>query len=201
MIIGLTGSIASGKSTVSEMLKKSGFPIIDADLVARQVVEPESETLAEIAKAFGPKVIREDGTMDRAKVGEIIFNDPASRKVLNDIIHPAIRQEMLHQRRDFLAQGYKTIIMDIPLLFESRLQHLVDKILVVSVTEENQFNRLVERNGFSEKEARSRISSQLPMSVKEDGADAVIYNNGTLDETKWQLNRILEKWQVSPEKE
>lgn len=120
---------------------------------------------------------------------------------MNELIHPAIRQEMLQQRHDFLAQGYKTIIMDIPLLFESRLQHLVDKILVVSVTEENQFSRLVERNGFSEKEARARISSQLPMSVKEDGADAVIYNNGTLDETKWQLNRILDNWQASPEKE
>src|SRR5690606_6631957 len=201
MIIGLTGSIASGKSTVSKMLKNAGYPIIDADLVARQVVEPGSETLAQIVQAFGPEVIQADGTMDRAKVGEIIFNDPASRKILNELIHPAIRQEMLQQRHDFLAQGYKTIIMDIPLLFESRLQHLVDKILVVSVTEEKQFSRLVERNGFSEKEARARISSQLPMSVKEDGADAVIYNNGTLDETKWQLNRILDNWQASPEKE
>lgn len=201
MIIGLTGSIASGKSTVSEMLKSLGYPIIDADLVARQVVEPGSETLAQIEQAFGPDVIQENGTMDRAKVGEIIFNDPASRKILNDIIHPAIREEMLRQRHDFLGQGFKTIIMDIPLLFESRLQHLVDKILVVSVTEENQFSRLVERNGFTEKEARARISSQLPMSVKEDGADAVIYNNGTLDETKWQLNRILDNWKTSPEKE
>ena len=201
MIIGLTGSIASGKSTVSKMLKNAGYPIIDADLVARLVVEPGSETLAGIAQAFGPDVIQADGTMDRAKVGEIIFNDPASRKILNDIIHPAIRQEMLRQRQEFLEQGFKTIIMDIPLLFESRLQHLVDKILVVSVTEENQFNRLMERNGLTKKEAQARISSQLPMSVKEDGADAVIYNNGTLDETKWQLNRILDNWQASPEKE
>lgn len=201
MIIGLTGSIASGKSTVSDMLKNAGYPIIDADMVARLVVEPGSETLAQIAQAFGPDVIQADGTMDRAKVGEIIFNDPASRKILNELIHPAIRQEMHRQRQEFLAQGFKTIVMDIPLLFESRLQHLVDKILVVSVTEENQFSRLMERNGFSEKEAQARISSQLPMSVKEDGADAVIYNNGSLDETKWQLNRILENWQASPEKE
>lgn len=201
MIIGLTGSIASGKSTVSKMLKNAGYPIIDADLVARLVVEPGSETLAQISQAFGPEVIQADGKMDRAKVGGIIFNDPASRKVLNDIIHPAIRREMLRQRQEFLAQGFKTIIMDIPLLFESRLQHLVDKILVVSVTEENQFDRLVERNGFTEKEARARISSQLPMSVKEEGADAVIYNNGTLDKTEEQLNRILSNWQASPEKE
>lgn len=201
MIIGLTGSIASGKSTVSEMLKMLGYPIVDADLVARLVVEPGSETLSQIAQAFGPEVIKEDGTMDRAKVGQLIFNDPASRKILNDIIHPAIRQEMLRQRQEFLEQGYNTIIMDIPLLFESRLQHFVDKILVVSVTEENQFDRLVKRNGFTEQEARARISSQLPMSVKEDGADAVIYNNGTLDETKGQLTHILANWQASPEKQ
>ncbi|ANU25711.1 dephospho-CoA kinase [Planococcus versutus] len=194
MIIGLTGSIASGKSTVSKMLKSAGYPVIDADLVARLVVEPGSATLAKIIQAFGKEVISENGTMNRAKVGEIIFNDPAKRKILNDIIHPAIRQEMLKQRQEFLLQGHETIIMDIPLLFESRLQRLVDKILVVSVTEENQFNRLVERNGFTEKEARVRISSQLPMSVKEDGADAVIYNNGTIDETEKQLKRILERW-------
>ncbi len=201
MIIGLTGSIASGKSTVSEMLKKAGYPIIDADLVARLVVEPGSETLEKIEHAFGSEVLNEDGTMNRAKVGEIIFNNPASRKILNELIHPAIRQEMLRQRHEYLSQGHETIVMDIPLLFESRLQPLVDKILVVSVTEENQFNRLVERNGFTEKEAKARMSSQLPMSVKEDGADAVIYNNGTLEETEKQLNRILASWHTSFKKD
>lgn len=201
MIIGLTGSIASGKSTVSEMLKNEGYPIIDADLVARLVVEPGTETLEQIRQAFGSEVISVDGTMNRAKVGEIIFNDPVSRKTLNDIVHPAIRQEMLKQRYELLEQGFKTIIMDIPLLFESRLQYLVDKILVVSVTEENQLKRLVERNGFTEKEARARINSQLPMSVKEDGADAVVYNNGSLEETSQQLMRILVSWHAASQKE
>lgn len=194
MIIGLTGSIASGKSTVSAMLAEMGYPIVDADKVARLVVEPGSETLEKIRVLFGEEVILPDGTMDRKKVGELIFNDPASRKKLNDVIHPAIRMEMLRQRGEFLDQGYETVIMDIPLLFESRLQHLVDKVLVVSVTEEHQLKRLMERNGLSEKEARARIASQLPMSVKEEGADAVIYNNGSVDETKWQLNRILDQW-------
>lgn len=201
MIIGLTGSIASGKSTVSKMLKNEGYPIIDADLVARLVVEPGTETLEQIRQAFGSEVISVDGTMNRAKVGEIIFNDPVSRKTLNDIIHPAIRQEMLKQRYELLEQGFKTIIMDIPLLFESRLQYLVDKILVVSVTEENQLKRLVERNGFTEQEARARINSQLPMSVKEDGADAVVYNNGSLEETSQQLMRVLVSWQAASQKE
>ncbi|MBZ5201136.1 dephospho-CoA kinase [Planomicrobium chinense] len=194
MIIGLTGSIASGKSTVSAMLAEMGYPIVDADKVARLVVEPGSETLEKIRELFGDEVILPDGTMDRKKVGELIFNDPASRKKLNDVIHPAIRMEMLRQRGEFLDQGFATVIMDIPLLFESRLQHLVDKVLVVSVTEELQLKRLMERNGLSEKEARARIASQLPMSVKEEGADAVIYNNGSVDETKWQLNRILDQW-------
>lgn len=194
MIIGLTGSIASGKSTVSQMLKELGYPIVDADLVARQVVEPGSETLEKIKETFGEDVILPDGSLDRKKVGDIIFSDPASRKRLNDIIHPAIRNEMLRQRAAYMAEGQKVVIMDIPLLFESKLQHFVDKILVVSVTEENQLKRLMERNSLSERESLARISSQLPMSVKEEGADAVIYNNGTIEETKWQLNRILEKW-------
>lgn len=195
MIIGLTGSIASGKSTVSKMLEEKGLPIIDADIVARQVVEPGTETLQKIAELFGPDVIRKDGTMDREKVGALIFSDPAKRKQLNDIIHPAIRTEMLRQRNAFLAEGHQTIVMDIPLLFESKLQHFVDKILVVSVTEENQLARLMERNSLSEKDARARIGSQLPMSVKEAGADAVIYNNGTVEETARQLSQILKEWE------
>ncbi|MFD1030415.1 dephospho-CoA kinase [Metaplanococcus flavidus] len=195
MIIGLTGSIASGKSTVSKMLEALGYPIIDADMVARQVVEPGSETLKKIEALFGPEVIRTDGSMDREKVGALIFSDPARRKQLNDIIHPAIREEMLRKRNEYLTEGFRTIVMDIPLLFESKLQHFVDRILVVSVTEENQLARLMERNGLSEKDARARISSQLPMSVKEEGADAVIYNNGTVEETALQLDRILEQWQ------
>lgn len=198
MIIGLTGSIASGKSTVSQMLKELGYPVVDADLVARQVVEPQTETLLSIEKAFGPEVIREDGSMDREKVGEIIFNDPASRKKLNDIIHPAIRKEMLRQRQVHLDAGCETVVMDIPLLFESKLQHMVDKILVVSVSEQEQLRRLIERNHFTEQEARARIASQLPMSVKEAGADEVLDNNGTIEDTKRQLMRILDNWQTYP---
>lgn len=196
MIIGLTGSIASGKSTVANMLKEYGFPIVDADLVARQVVEPGSETLQKIADAFGPEVITPEGTMDRAKVGSIIFHDESKRKVLNDIIHPAIRAEMLRQRDEHVANGAKTVIMDIPLLFESKLQHYVEKILVVSVNEETQLKRLIERNRLNEEDAKARISSQLPLSIKEQGADAVINNNGSIEETRQQLEDILNKWNV-----
>ncbi|MGE7622694.1 dephospho-CoA kinase [Viridibacillus sp. NPDC096237] len=196
MIIGLTGSIASGKSTVAEMLKGLQLPIVDADIVARVVVEPGTETLRNIVEAFGEDVLLDDGTLDRPKLGNIIFHKPAARKTLNDIIHPAIRREMLRQRDELLKHGARFVIMDIPLLFESHLQHFVEKILVVSVTEETQLRRLMERNNLSEKEAKARISSQLPLSEKEKGADAVIYNNESLKSTSEQLHKILRKWNV-----
>lgn len=194
MIIGLTGSIASGKSTVSNMLKAKGYPIIDADLVARVVVEKGTNTLERIQETFGQKVIATDGSLNREKLGEIIFSSPADRKQLNDIMHPAIREEMLRQKEELLKAGHETIIMDIPLLFESKLQSYVNKILVVTVTEEVQLARLMARNNYSLEEAKARIQSQLPLSIKEQGADAVIYNDGTIEETEAQLNNILTKW-------
>lgn len=196
MIIGLTGSIASGKSTVAKMLEGYHLPIVDADLVARQVVEPGTETLVKIVEAFGEGVIKKDGSMDREKVGSIIFHEPAKRKMLNDIIHPAIRVEMIRQRDEFLEQGAPHVVMDIPLLFESKLQHFVDKILVVSVKEGIQLERLMKRNHLSEEEARARIASQLPISVKEKGADAVIYNNEDIEATARQLEGILKSWGI-----
>ncbi|MDX1770823.1 MAG: dephospho-CoA kinase [Planococcaceae bacterium] len=198
MIIGLTGSIASGKSTVSKMLQDMGFSIIDADIVAREVVELGSDTLQEIQNQFGNKVLHTDGTLNREVLGSMIFHQPAKRKQLNDIMHPAIRKEMLKQRDELTKKGNETFFMDIPLLFESRLQHLVEKILVVSVTEDVQLERLMSRNNLSKEEAEARIKSQLPLSEKEKGADAVIYNNGSIEESNKQLESILKIWDVSP---
>lgn len=196
MIIGLTGSIASGKSTIASMLRAHGLPIVDADVVARQVVEPGSETLEKIAQEFGTDVIAADGTMDRAKVGAVIFHDESKRAVLNSIIHPAIRAEMLRQRDEHIANGAAHVVMDIPLLFESKLQHFVEKILVVSVREDVQLARLMARNGFTEDEARARIATQIPVAEKEQGADAVVYNNGTIEQSATQLDTILREWQI-----
>lgn len=193
MIIGLTGSIASGKSTVSSMLKEKSYPIVDADEIARLVVEPGTSTIQEIREVFGEEVLQKDGSLNRAKLGERIFGDEAERNKLNAIMHPAIRTEMLRQKEYHLANGENTVVMDIPLLFEGKLQSLVDKIIVVSVSTETQKSRLIARNQFTEEEAESRMNSQLPMELKENNADFVVDNNGSLEETKTQLEAILKK--------
>ena len=194
MIIGLTGSIASGKSTVSEMLQEKGFPIVDADKIARQVVEPGTSVIKEIGKHFGGEVLNEDGSLNREKLGERIFKNEAERNKLNAIIHPAIRNEMIRQKEQWISRGAETVIMDIPLLFESKLQSFVEKIIVVSVTPEVQKERLIARNKLNEQEAANRINAQLPMVEKEAGAHAVIDNNGTIEDTKIQVESILDKW-------
>ncbi|WP_342505415.1 dephospho-CoA kinase [Sporosarcina sp. FSL K6-2383] len=198
MIIGLTGSIASGKSTVSAMLRKKGFPIVDADEIARLVVEPGSPVLLEISRQFGEDIVNKDGSLNREKLGGRIFGNDEERQKLNSIIHPAIRQEMLRQKEEWLSNGANTVIMDIPLLFESKLQSFVDKIIVVSVSPEVQKERLIARNVLSQEEADTRIRSQLPMKIKEQGADVVLYNDGTLEETAKQLENILLEWHIAP---
>ncbi|MFS0689104.1 dephospho-CoA kinase [Sporosarcina sp. 179-K 8C2 HS] len=194
MIIGLTGSIATGKSTVSRMLKQKGYPIVDADEISRLVVEPGSPVLTSIAETFGSAVLLPDGSLNREKLGSLIFNDEEKRKKLNGIIHPAVRKEMIRQKEEWLEKGANTVVMDIPLLFESKLQSYVDKIIVVSATPAIQRERLIARNGYYENEADARINSQLPIAEKELGADAVIDNNGSLEETEHQLDIILKKW-------
>lgn len=198
MIIGLTGSIASGKSTVSAMLKKLGYAIVDADEIARLVVEPGTSVMKNIGETFGEEVLNEDGSLNRETLGERIFGNVEEREKLNSIIHPAIRKEMSRQREEHLAAGANTIIMDIPLLFESKLQSFVDKIIVVSVTPDVQAQRLIARNQLTELDASKRISSQLPMEIKEAGADGVINNNGTVEEAEKQLQKIIVKWSLKP---
>ncbi len=198
MIIGLTGSIASGKSTVSEMLKKKGFPIVDADEIARLVVEPGSPVLVEISRIFGQEIVHNDGSLNREKLGARIFGNEEERQKLNSIIHPSIRKEMLRQKEQWISMGSNTVILDIPLLFESKLQSFVDKIIVVSVTPEIQKERLIARNVLSEEEADARIRSQLSIKEKEMSADAVLSNNGTIEETEIQLTEVLSRWKAKP---
>ncbi|MGP4064853.1 dephospho-CoA kinase [Oceanobacillus sp. M65] len=192
--IGLTGSIASGKSTVSLMFHDLNVPVIDADKISREVVNPHEDAYNKIVDTFGNSILQEDKTIDRAKLGEIIFNDHVMREKLNNIVHPAVRERMLAKRDAYVKAGVPTVVLDIPLLFESNLTHLVDKTLVISVTESVQLTRLMTRNGYNEQEARQRIQSQIPITEKVKMADAVIDNNGTKQETYEQLEQLLQQW-------
>lgn len=199
MIIGLTGGIASGKSTVSEMLKELGIPIVDADQIARQVVQPGEKAYEKIVRYFGEEMLFPDGTLNRKKLGSVVFNDEKEREVLNGIIHPAIREQMDEQKTAFINQGYETVVLDIPLLFEgkNKQSYELDKVLLVAVSRDVQFSRLVERDQTGEDDARQRINSQMPIKEKAALADEVIDNNGTKEETKRQLLAILKKWGVN----
>lgn len=196
LIIGLTGSIATGKSTVSLMFDEFDIPVIDADKVARQVVVPGEKAYNEIVQTFGKEILREDQTLDRAKLGSIVFEDDYKRKTLNNIIHPEIRKKMLHDRNELVKQGANTVVLDIPLLYESKLTHFVDKVIVVYADPDVQLKRLMARNGYTEEEARQRIESQMPASEKAKLADAVIDNNGKKSETYEQLAKIIKEWNV-----
>lgn len=196
LIIGLTGGIASGKSTVARMLFELGLPVIDADQIAREVVEVGEEAYLQIVEKFGEEILQENKTIDRAKLGAVVFNDEEKRKLLNSIVHPAVRKKMLEQKEQYVKKGEKTIVLDIPLLFESNLTHLVDKVVVVYVDDDIQLERLMARNGFSKEEAEARIKAQMPLKEKVAKADAVINNNGTIEQTKEQLLTILKQWDV-----
>jgi len=197
LIIGLTGGIASGKSTVSSMFQDFNIPVIDADQLARDVVMPGEEAYEKIVTHFGEGILNSDQTIDRKTLGHIVFANKEKREVLNQIVHPAIRKRMLDQRDAYVRKQFKCIVLDIPLLFESRLSHYVHKTLVVYVNENIQLKRLMSRDGFSEKEAKQRIHAQLPLKEKVRQADAVIDNNGTVQQSFDQLKKLLDQWLFS----
>ncbi|MBK5442901.1 MULTISPECIES: dephospho-CoA kinase [unclassified Peribacillus] len=195
-IIGITGGIASGKSSVSLYIQELGFTIVDADVASRAVVEPGEEAYHQVVKAFGEDILLVDGNIDRVKLGSIIFHDQEKRLLLNSIVHPAVRNWMRLKTEKALAAGEETVFMDIPLLFESKLTFMVEKTLLVYVDERVQLERLMNRNGLSETDALARIQSQMPLADKKVLADAVIDNNGNLEETKKQVKTVLCNWNV-----
>ncbi|MEC1635356.1 dephospho-CoA kinase [Bacillus mojavensis] len=194
LVIGLTGGIASGKSTVANMLIDKGITVIDADIIAKQAVEKGMPAYRQIIDEFGEDILLENGDIDRRKLGAIVFTNEQKRLALNSIVHPAVREEMLKRRDESIANLETFVVLDIPLLFESKLESLVDKIIVVSVTKELQLERLIKRNQLTEEEALSRIRSQMPLEEKVSRANDVIDNSGTLEETKQQLEEILSRW-------
>lgn len=197
-IIGLTGGIASGKSTVSSLLKEKGFTVIDADVAARIVVQPGEDAYKKIVETFGKDILLENGEINRPKLGDLVFRDEQKRLQLNAIVHPAVRKQMLLEKEQAIRNGKQTIFLDIPLLFESGLTWMVDKTIVVYVDENIQLQRLMKRNGLDKEAAEIRISAQMPLEEKASKADAVINNNGTITETKKQLEHIIEIWALRP---
>lgn len=192
--IGLTGSVATGKSTVSNMIQQAGIPLVDADIAARKVVEPGTEGLKEIVAYFGGEILLADGTLDRAKLGEIIFKDKEKREKLNEITHPRVKDYMLEARERFFRSGEELVFFDIPLLFESHLESLVDQIVVVWTTPETELKRLMERNNLTKEDALRRIESQMGIDEKARKADFVIDNNESLEKTQKQVNTFIERF-------
>ncbi|EAD5326804.1 dephospho-CoA kinase [Listeria monocytogenes] len=192
--IGLTGSVATGKSTVSNMIQQAGIPLVDADVAARKVVEPGTEGLKEIVAYFGEEILLADGTLDRAKLGEIIFKDKEKREKLNEITHPRVKDYMLEARERFFRAGEELVFFDIPLLFESHLESLVDQIVVVWTTPETELKRLMERNNLTKEDALRRIESQMGIDEKARKADFVIDNNESLEKTQKQVYSFIERF-------
>lgn len=164
--LGLTGGIATGKSTVSRFFRQHDIPVVDADVIAREVVEPGTDGLAEIVKTFGTEILLEDGSLNRKKLGEIIFKDEDKREMLNQILHQEIHQKMMMAKEKWENERVPLIVFDIPLLYEADYQRTFDAIMVVYVPEKTQIARLMERDELTVQQARDRIASQLPIEEK-----------------------------------
>ena len=191
-IIGITGGIASGKSTVTEFLRQQGYQVIDADQVVHELQEPGGRLYQALLSTFGSSILQEDGRLDRPKLGAMIFGNPELLEQSSQIQNQIIREE-LAGRRDLLAETEDIFFMDLPLLFELQYEDWFEQIWLVDVTEETQLSRLMTRNSLSQEEAEKRIAAQLSLQEKRKRADVLIDNNGSLEETRQQLRDALQK--------
>lgn len=191
MLVGLTGSIATGKSTVSEMFRRKGAEIIDADQIAREVVEPGTEGLERIAREFGPGILDDEGKLNRERLGARIFHNPAEREKLNRLLHPLIVDSMRDKTEKIKKEkDPDLLIWDVPLLIEGNLTHWVEAVILVYTPKEIQLERLMKRNALSREEAEKRILAQMDIEEKKKHADYVIDNRGTLSETERQVDQL-----------
>lgn len=195
--IGLTGSIATGKSTVTNMLKELGAFVIDCDKTARDVVAPGTRGLAKIEEAFGKEAIAADGSMDRVYIGDLVFRNPEMKKRLENILFPlifeALNEELLRLEREGATP---VVFLDMPLLYEVKYDSYVDEVWLVYVPFEVQLSRLMKRNGYTKEEALLRIHSQISVDKKKSLAQQVIDNSGTLEDTKEQVRSLWERLQM-----
>jgi len=190
MILGITGGIASGKSTVTEMFRKLGAEVVSADQLSREAVQPGSAALERLVSRFGEKILDPDGRLDRSRLASIVFADPEERAALNRITHPAIAA-LAEQRFSELAEEKADLIVyEAPLLFEAGAENRVDAILVVKVEEKEQLRRLQERDGLDAAGASARIAAQMPQAEKIARADFVIDNSGSLEQTEARVREI-----------
>jgi dephospho-CoA kinase len=194
--VALTGGIASGKSLVAAELERLGAIVIDADVLSRQVVEPGTPGLAEVTRRFGPQVLNPDGSLNRTKLGEIVFNDDAAREDLNAIIHPAVIAE--RNRLDAQAPDGSVVVSVIPLLVETGQQNSFDSVIVVDIPEGLQLTRLEHRNNLTPEQAQSRILAQAPRAARLAVADHIIDNSGSKQETLTQVATLWNELTQAP---
>lgn len=191
IVIGLTGGIACGKSTVSKELARLGIAIHDADLVSRKVVAKGSEGLMQIVETFGSEYLTEDRELNRPKMAELVFKDPTARQKLNHIVHTAVRKD----RAAFLEEHKddKVVVIDVPLLIENGLYKMVDKVWLVMVGETEQIRRAMLRDNATEEQVKARIKAQMPFEEKKKYADLIIDNSGSIEETIAFVQKELAK--------
>ncbi len=189
-IIGLTGGIATGKSTAARFFESEGVVVIDADYLSRQIVAPGEPALDEIVDAFGEEVLQDDGTLDRTALGDIIFRDPSARETLEGITHPRIAEAMFDRARQAFDQGHRWVLYEAALLVETKTHRFLDALIVVDCSPETQKTRLQQRDEFSPEDAQRRIDSQMPLSKKRKAADYIINNDGSTEDTREQVRQI-----------
>ena len=191
-IIAITGGVATGKTTVAKILASLlKTDVIDADEIVHEFLVPGTKIYKKIVRTFGEKILGKDTRINRKALGQIIFSDISQRRKLERIIHPAVKKEIKEKLRRFRKKGFKWAVMDIPLLFEAKMQQAADKVVVVLRNRDLQIKTLRKMKKLSLKEAKERINSQLPLSEKTKSADFVIDNNGEIQNTKKQVEKIF----------
>ncbi len=193
-IIGLTGGIGSGKSTVTDYLIARGFPVLDADKIAREIVLPGSEMLIQLVSVFGKTILMQDGSLDRKKLGAIVFSDTEKKKTLDGLMHTRIL-ELIHDRILQYREDsvHKVIFIDAPLLFETGLDKSASEIWVIDVDEETRIKRIMERDGLKREDIAMRISNQMTRDEKNKRADVILDNTGDQETLYQQIEQLLQK--------
>lgn len=190
MLLGLTGGIASGKSTVVDIFKKNGIPTVDTDSIAREIVEPGEKAWVKIVEYFGQAILLPDKTINRKKLGDIVFRSQIKRKKLEKITHPIIIEETM-KRAKKLEEKFNMVVVDVPLLFEANMEASFDLIIVVYVDKITQLRRLIDRDNISKEEALLRIETQIDIEIKKEKADIIINNNLKIEETEKQVKNLI----------